>query len=341
MEPAGARRLSPDDPATPVAPASSRARVVRVLAWLATVGLLVVAGLALRSRWRDVGDAGGWPALLPVVVAVVLNAGANGLLAHTWRELAAVRGDRMPWRTAAWVWALSQLGRYGLSGAQIAGRAVVARRYGMTATAGGVTALVEVAWQVAIHGVIVLATVPWWLPGADGLTWVALAGVVPAGVLVLGSVAPMTLLRATARLLSWGPVARLTRGRFATSLAGVRLGRRDAARLTLLFVTNTTIRFVAFATLLGAVGGAVPGELARAAGAFALGQFVGRLAVFAPGGIGPREGVTALVMGPVLGGTAALVLVAVTRLAEVAGELVFLGVARVGRPPSPLASHDP
>lgn len=306
-----------------------------MLAWVVTVGLLVIAGLALRDRWTDVRDVGGLPAALPVVLAVVVNTAGNALLAHTWRELAAVGGARLPWRTASWVWALSQLSRYGLSGAQVAGRAVVARRYGMTATAGGVTALVEVAWQLAIHGVVMLATLPWWLPGAQDLRWVALAGILPAAVLLLGSWSPNTLLGWLARLVAWGPVTRLTRGRFASTLDRVALTRREAGRLTLLFLANTAVRFTAFAMVLAAVGGAIPADLPRAAGAYVLGQFVGRLAVFAPGGIGPREGVTALVMGPVLGGGGALVLVAVTRLAEVAGELVFLALARSWRPVPP------
>lgn len=297
-----------------------------------TVAVLVAVGIVLQDRWTAVRDVGGFPGVAPVAVALGLNATANGLLAFTWRELTGVGGRRPSWPVASWVWAASQLSRYGLSGAQVAGRAVLARRHGLSATAGGITALIEVAWQTAINGVLVLATLPWWLPGAEQVTWVALAGLLPAAVLVVGSAAPDTLLRWTARAVAWGPVTRLTRGRFVARLDDVHLSRRQAARLTGLFSLNTALRFLAFAVLLHALGGAVPQDLPRAAGAFALGQFVGRIAVFAPGGIGPREGVTALVMGPILGGPGALVLVAVTRLVEVAAELGFLGLAWTWRP---------
>mgnify|MGYP006174225923 CR=1 FL=1 len=67
-----------------------------------------------------------------------------------------------------------------------------------------------------------------------------------------------------------------------STLDDVELSRRQAGRLTLLFLANTGVRFTAFAMVLAAVGGAVPGDLPRAAGAYVLGQFVGRLAVFAP-----------------------------------------------------------
>lgn len=318
---------------SPAAAVPRRRVAVRVALWLGSLLVLALAVLALEDRWTAVGGTGGLPGTGPVAAAVAVNVLANALLAFTWGELTAVGGGRRPsWPTTSWVWAASQLARYGLSGAQVAGRAVLARRHGLGATAGGVTALVEVAWQVAVSALLALATLPWWLPGADGVAWVALAGLAPAAVLVVGSLAPDVLLAALVRVVSWGPVSRVTRGRLSVRLGDVRLRRRDAARLTALFACNTGLRLVAFVVLLVAVGGAWPADLPLAVGAFALGQFVGRVAVFAPGGIGPREGVTALVLGPVLGAGPALVLVAATRLVEVVAELVFVAVAWTWRP---------
>jgi hypothetical protein len=270
----------------------------------------------------------------PVVLAAALHLSGNALATTTWRRLAAVGGDRLPWGAAAWVWSLSQLARYGLSGAQVAGRAVLARRYGLSGLAGGLSALVEVAWQLAIVGVLLLSTLPWWLPGTDGLTWLVAAGAVPAAGLVLGTLAPMRLLGAVARFARSRPVRRLAGERLATGLAGVSLSRSEAVRLTGLFVATTSLRVAAFLVLLRAVGGAGPTVLAAGVGAWAAGQLAGRLAVFAPGGLGAQEGGTAVVLAPLLGGPMALLLVALTRLAEVAGELGFLAVARSVREPA-------
>lgn len=296
--------------------------------------MLVLVAFTFRDRWQEVRDAGGLPGVGPVAIAVGIGVLANLLLARTWASLVAVAGPRPAWRVASWVWASSQLSRYALSGAQIGGRALVARRYGITATAGGVTALVEVAWQVALNAVVVLATLPWWLGDAESLRWLALVGLVPAAVLVAGSVRPDWLLGLLARVVAVPVVDRVTRGKLRVA-GTVALDRATAAWLTAAYTLNTVLRFGAFLVLMLAVGGSAD-DLLRAAGAYAIGQFVGRLAVFAPGGIGPREGATALVMAPVLGGPGALLLVAAVRLTEVVAELLTVALARTWKPePTP------
>lgn len=349
MGPAGERPLSdverrlgdqPVDPAVEraVEPAVGRtAPARRALGWVVSLALLLVAAWLLRGRWDEVRRSGGLPGLVPFAVASVLHVAGNAVSVTTWRRLAAVAGARLSWAAAAWIWSASQLARYGVSGAQVAGRAVLGRRYGMTATAGGVTALVEAAWQLAIMGLLVLSTLPWWLPGPDGLTWLAVAGAIPVAVLVAGSIAPMRLLGLVARAAAWGPVRRATAGRLATRLDDVDLRPATAAGLTGWFLLNTLLRLGAFVVLLAAVGGAVPRDVPVAVAAYALGQVAGRLTFFAPGGLGAQEGAAALVLAPVLGGPLALLLVAVTRLAELAGELAFLGVARLRRPVRPPA----
>ncbi|MDP8970702.1 MAG: hypothetical protein M3N52_09475, partial [Actinomycetota bacterium] len=128
---------------------------------------------------------------------------------------------------------------------------------------------------------------------------------------------------------------RLTGGRLVGAVAKVRMGRGDAARLTLWYAANTGLRLVAFLLLFAAVGGSPTADGLRAVGAWALGQLVGRLAVFAPGGLGPREGATALTVFPAIGGGPALVLVAATRLAEIVAEGLFVAAARAARPRRP------
>lgn len=314
-----------------------RHRWSRLLGWAASLVILAVTVALLRHRFEAVGEAGGLPGLGPSAVAVGLYVVANGVLADTWRRMVALTGPRPPWRAAAWVWSASQLARYTLSAAQVAGRAVLARRYGVTGTAGAVSVVVEVGWQTSINAATVLATLPWWLPGAGDLTWLAWAGVLPVLVLVAGLLAPQRLVRLLTAVLRRGPLGRLLGSRLDRAADGAFLDRAAAAELTARFALNSGLRLVAFVVLFGAVAGRglATGEVLLAIGASAVGQFVGRLAVFAPGGIGPREGATALVVAPALGGGAALVLVASVRALEVVAELAFLLIARVARPGVP------
>lgn len=309
-----------------------RRRHARLLGWALTLALVVVGAVVLQGRWDSVREAGGLPGWAPSAVAALAFLVANAVLAATWRAVVALAGTHLAFWTAAWVWAVSQLARYTIGAAQVGGRAVAGRRYGLSATAGAVTTLVEIAWQTSLTAALVLGTLPWWLPGAQGLNWLAAVGVAPAAVLVAGLVHPRGVLRTVGRVLAVPPLDRLAGGRLQGAADAVVLSRGDAARVTALFAVNTALRLVGFLTLFVAVGGDLRAAGLQAVGAHAAGHLVGRLAVFAPGGLGPREGATALVLAPAIGGGPAVVLVAATRLLEVVAELAFLALTRTLRP---------
>lgn len=303
--------------------------------WVVTAGLAVLGGVVLAGRWDGVRAAGGLPGVAPSAAAAGLYLVANALLAWTWQHVVLLAGARIGYRPAAWVWASSQLARYAVGAAQVGGRAVAGRRYGLPAVAGAVTTVVEVAWQTSLTAAVVLATLPWWLPGAGDLRWLAAVGVVPVAVLVAGLLHPQGLVRAVAALLSRPPLRRLAGGRLPEAARALRLSRTDAARVTVLFAANTALRLAGFLVVFAAVGGDLATGWLHAIGAYAVGQLVGRLAVFAPGGLGPREGATALALIPAIGAGPAVVLVAATRLLELVAELAFFAVARGLRPPAP------
>ena len=282
-----------------------------------------------------VGQAGGLPSVAAFTAAVLINVGANAVVVQAWRAVLSASGVALGFRAAAWVWSVSQLARYALGAAQVGGRAVAGRRYGLSPTAGAATALVEIGWQTSITATLVLATSPWWLPAVADLRWLAILGVPPAAVLVAGLLWPRRLLAWLGWLAGTRPVAWLTRGRLGGAVERVSVDRAAAARLTALYALNSALRLSAFAVLFAAVGGDLGAEAMRVVGAYAVGQLVGRLAVFVPGGIGPREGATALVLAPAIGGGPALVLVTAVRLAEIVGEAIFAAGARAGRPAPP------
>jgi glycosyltransferase 2 family protein len=299
----------------------------RLLGWIVSLVILAFAVNVLRGRWDAVGGAGGLPSPGHVVAVIALYLGANITLASNWRGLVALVGPRLPLRTAWWIWSVSQLARFGIGFAHVAGRAIVGRRYGVTATAGGVTTLLEIAWYTSVTSTLALVTMPWWLPIGGTLTWLAWVGVVPAGCLLLGLAHPRGMVRVVSRLLDWGPLARLTRGRLSGLDDRVALRRTDTFRLTGMYLVNTSLRLSGFFVLFASLGGDLGADGLQVVGAYAMGHLVGALAVFAPGGIGPREGASALILAPVIGGGPALVLVAAARLLEIVAELAFFGLA--------------
>lgn len=294
--------------------------------------VLVGAVLALRGRVAGVGGAGALPGPGTSLLVVGLNAAGNLLLVDGWRALVAASGTRLSLGTAARVWTSSQLARYTIGAAQVPGRALAGRRVGVGAAAGTLTTLVEIAWGTSLTAVLVLATAPAWLPGAQGLGWVAATAVLPTGVIVAGLIAPRRLLRGLARGLDVGPLRRLGGGRLSAGLGRVRVDRALAAGVTARYAAVIALRVAATLALFAAVGGDLRADGVRVAGAWAIGQVVGQVAVFAPGGLGPREGATALVLTPAIGIEAALLLVALVRLGELVAELACFGIARLVRP---------
>jgi hypothetical protein len=300
----------------------------RLAAWALSVAVVAAAALALRGRWAAAGAAGGLPGWQASTAAVALYASANAVLAAAWRQILALLAPPPPFGALAWVWAASQLSRYAVGPGQVPGRGLLARRYGVPAAAGAVTALVELGWLIGMTAALALATLPWWLPGAGDLRWLAWAGALPAAGLAVGLVRPQALVAVTGRLVAWRPVDRLTGGRLRGAAERVSVRPADAARLAGIYALNNLVRIGAFVVLFAAVGGDPRRHLLLAVGAYSVGQLVGWLAVFAPGGLGPREGATFLVVAPVLGAGPALLLVAAVRILELGGELVFLAVAR-------------
>jgi glycosyltransferase 2 family protein len=307
--------------------------MARVAGPVLSLAVVAAVAVALRGRWTAAGVAGGLPGWRASLGAVMLYAAANAVLAAAWRRIVALLYPPPPYWALAWVWAVSQLSRYAVGPGQIAGRALLARRYGVPAVAGAVTGLVELAWLISLTAALGLATLPWWLlQGAKDLRWLAWAGAVPTAVLAVGLVRPQALVVATGRLVAWRPLDRLTGGRLRGAATRISVAPSDAARLTAVYGANNLLRIGAFLVLFAAAGGDPRRDLLLAVGAYSVGQLVGWLAVFAPGGLGPREGATFLVVGPVLGAGAALLLVAVMRVLELAGELVFLLIARARLP---------
>lgn len=316
--------------------ASRRRRLLlRAGAWAFTLALVAIAFTVLTERWEAVGEAGGVPGVVPAAVAAASYLAGNALLAANWAAIVAVSGRRLDRRAAAWVWAVSQLARYTVTGAQVGGRAVAGRPYGVPATAGVLSTVVELGWMLSVTCAVVLATVPWWLPGAGDLGWLAAFGAVPVLAIVTALAHPPVVLGLAGRLADLGVVDRLTRGRLAGLAGRVTLTRGTVARLTARYGANTALRHAGFLTLFAAAGGDLGSGALVAVGAYALGSLAGAVAVFAPGGLGVREGVSALVLAPVIGGGPALVVVASVRLLEVVAELAFLAVARAGRPARP------
>lgn len=301
-----------------------------LVGWLVLAAATAVAVPVVADRWDAVAGVGGLPGAVPVTVAVSACLAGNMVLVRNWRAVVGLGGGRLAWRTALWVWSASQLARYTFSLAHVGGRAALGRVHGLTVTTGALSTVVELGWMLAVSSALALATVPWWLPlGGDELAWLGMLAVLPPLAVVAAIAAPRRMLAGAERVTGSRVGAVLVRGRLEGLAGRATLRRRDAGAITAWYALNSALRHTGFVALFLGIGAPLA-EVPAAIGALAIGQLAGALAI-TPGGLGAREGVTAAMLTPVIGGGPALLLVASQRLLELMAELALLGVARLAR----------
>lgn len=304
-------------------------RLWRVLQFIA--GVLLV-GLAVRSitvNWHELRSqpihwqlSTGW-----IVASVLVVFGAYAILIEAWRRVVLSMGERLEFGPAARIWFLASLGKYvpGKVWA-VAGAAVLAQRAGVDPSVAVAAALVLQALALASGAAAVALT------AREAFQAVG-PGIVPlAGVVIAISVAGIFALTSQALL---DRINRLLPSSFP-QLRAVRPGV-----LALAFVANLLAWSAYGVALLLLARGLLPDirlSLAQAVGVFTCSYLVGFIALFAPGGLGPRESVFLLLLAPDIGLKPAAGLALASRLlltgTEVLPAVPLLLRRRAPSPPS-------
>jgi hypothetical protein len=280
-------------------------RVWRVLQFVA--GALVV-GLAARSivlNWQSLrAQPIEWRFSSEWIVASVLVVfTAYAVLIEAWRRVVLSMGEQLAFLQAARIWFLASLGKYvpGKVWA-VAGAAILAQRAGIDPSVAVAGALVLQALALASGAVAVALTARETFQAiGPGLVPIGLAVVTLsiAGIFVLAS---QPLLDRLSRLLP----ASLPR------LRAIGPGMLVAA-----FAANVFAWGAYGVALIFLAKGLLPDlylSLPQAIGVFTCSYLVGFIALFAPGGLGPRESVFLLMLAGDIGLKPAAALALASRL---------------------------
>jgi glycosyltransferase 2 family protein len=304
-------------------------RVWRLLQFV--VGALLV-GLAIRSiavNWETLrAQPIEWqlsPAWIALSVVVVFAAYA--VLIEAWRRVVLGMGERLAFGPAVRIWFLASLGKYvpGKVWA-VAGAAVLAQRAGVDPSVAVAAALILQALAIASGAVAVALTAgdafravgPGLVPLAAGVLILSLAG--------MAALASQPILDRINRLLpsSVPPLRAVPPKRLAVAF-GANLLAWAAYGLSLLCLTRGLLPEVTL-------------SLPQAIGVFTCSYLVGFLALFAPGGLGPRESVFLLMLAGDIGLKPAAALALASRLLLTGTEVLPAVplLLRRAAPPAPL-----
>lgn len=280
-------------------------RVWRVLQFV--VGAVLV-GLAARSvlvNWQAFrAQPVEWRFSTTWIAASVLVVFASyAVLIEAWRRVVLSMGERLAFLPAARIWFLASLGKY-IPGKlwAVAAAAVLAQRAGVDPAAAVAGALVLQALALASGAVVVALTAreafqavgAWAVPTAVAVVIVSLAG--------LAILASQRLLDRISGLLpsSWPRLRAIAPKVLAAGFAA-NLFAWTGYGVALLLLTR----------------GLLPGvvlSLPQAVGVFTCSYLVGFIALFAPGGLGPRESVFFLMLAGQIGFKPAAALALASRL---------------------------
>jgi hypothetical protein len=260
-------------------------------------------------------------------VAVVFATYA--ILIEAWRRVVLSMGERLAFGTAARIWFLASLGKY-IPGKvwAVAGAAVLAQRAGVDPGVAVAGALMLQALALASGIVAVAITAPdtFQTVGADVVPIIVVVLLLSlAGVSVLAS---QTLLDRINRLLPRSlPPLRAIRPRM----------------LGLAFAGNLCAWVGYGAALLMLARGVLPDitlSLPQAIGVFTCSYLVGFIALFAPGGLGPRESVFLLILAGAIGLKPAAGLALASRLLLTATEVLPAIPLLLRRGPAPTSVRE-
>jgi hypothetical protein len=285
-----------------------------VLRILLVAGVLLLAYRVVTEKWSELTAYRYELVLspLPLLGAVLLAAAVYPLQISIWRRFMVHFGSSVSFPDAAHVWLLANLGKY-VPGKlwTVAGAGVLAHRANLGS--GSAVVSVFVLQFLAVATAFLLAA-PFPFPE----TSVPIAGPVRLGAVVIG-------------VITIGLVAGSRIG------GGLRLRRLLPDRLAL--PPSIPLRLLALGTTVNAIvwllyglslwllaRGVLPDPglpLSTAVSAFAIAYVVGFLALFAPGGIGPRETILLTILAETSGAGPAAVIVVSSRLLLTVLELVL------------------
>ncbi|MBG6086678.1 lysylphosphatidylglycerol synthase transmembrane domain-containing protein [Actinomadura viridis] len=303
-------------------------RVLRVVLVLLALGF---CGYSLASQWDETVRAFGmmsWPTL-----AGSFAAGCAGLFVWMlgWRAFLAGLGSPLPVRATFRISGISQLGKYvpGKVWALVT-QIEMTREHDVPRLRSFSSTMLAVATSTACGLAVAAVTLPLTSDAALARYW------------WLFLLAPVMLAALHPRIVTWA---------LDTALRLVRrppVEHRVSLRTTLVAVGWTVLGWALFGVhlwlLADAVGGDGAGLPFQATGAYALAFVVGLLVFIAPGGIGAREAVLVMVLGPVLPAGAPIVVAIASRVVLTLADLAAAGVAFVmgrGRLPSTRDLREP
>ncbi len=300
--------------------------------WLrVAAGIIVFAVFAavVLDNWRQLTDISWHLDATPLVLSVCFLLMTYYFNVLGWHWIVKRLGGVCTFGDAARIWLYSNLARY-LPGSvwYAAGRVVLGNNAGISPVTTSVGMVLEIAFLLISRVLVVVATWPLWtshaLPKTPSLRLGSVQGFLSA-VLIIGALSVVH-----PGVLSWF-FAQYQRLRGQESSAGdsIQLQYRDTLQILAIFVGQALFIGVAFYFLARALVPLPLDSMPFVAGVFTLAWLIGFVSLFAPSGLGVREGVLVYLLSPTVTEPTAIMIAVLSRAWLVAAELFCVALVKL------------
>lgn len=308
---------------------SRRRRIFPALVKLVlTLAVLYFLYQQIASHWLEIKDHQWRLDWRSAAMSVVVGLAVFFVFSSIWRIIIGGFGHRLGWFRAFRIFYLSNLGRY-IPGKvwQLFGILYLAKKEGIAPEEAGASFFLAQLFAIPASFVVYFVAAqfePALLTDRVAFLGTASAWVITGGMLMLCLLVvlfPNRLVRCTNILLR-----KLKRPTIAFGL-----DKKVALGVFLGYSVGWVLYGVAFWCFVEAVAPGTNLNLVAAAGAFSAAYQIGYLALFAPGGFGPREVIMSVLLTPYLGPLAPAVAILARLWAIVVEGLAALMALAVGR----------
>ncbi|GAB3464252.1 lysylphosphatidylglycerol synthase transmembrane domain-containing protein [Actinophytocola sediminis] len=284
-------------------------RVMLVLLLTFAVTAIVANRDGLLEALRETEPWAIPVAFVPGLIALLTSLGA-------WRSLLADVGSRLPWRAAARIFFLSQLGKYVPGSVwSILTQMELSQQHNVPKRSILMVGIVSIAVAVTSGLTLAVVMLPFAVPDAIARYWWVLL-VLPVLLSVLHPAVLTRCLGIAMKVLRREPLPKPPSWRGLGTTAGFQFG------------TWMLLGLHAWILLIG-LGASPLAALPVAIGGYALAYSIGQLAIGLPAGAGVREAGLTLVMSTVVPAPAALLLALLSRALLTLVDLTMAGTQYV------------
>jgi len=287
------------------------------LKWIIVFAIFVFLGKMVWNNWNQVKDVPFTLQLIPFILSTLIFAFSYFIQVWAWYMITLKMGIAIPIRETLESWFYSQLGKY-LPGKiwVLLGRIYYYESRGKSKKSISVALYFEMVTVLMAGGFIFLASLIFFGEIGPFYSWGQTGWLIPLFLLGLVILHPSLL----QKILNW-VLVRLNREPISLSISYL-----DVLWILFICIVAWMVGGIGFYLFIDSVYPVAPQFILFLTGALAISSTLGLIAVFAPSGLGVREGVLVYLLSFIMATPVAVIISILTRLWMTLIEIGLIGV---------------